>query len=396
MNKLLTLKFYLNKWNDKAKKLKKRDNKLRKGLDEIEKRQLINDVNTIADAELTNQLLHSIPVARAIEFFKSLRDLDRKRRDMSNYKINILRRIIISSTKYYNDIMRNKLRQWLTNANKIRDNAAKNRIAQWIEERFRISNARKNWEKLSNLYDLYMNKKPLYELRQRLIKYKTLKDISDKLKNNFIKTGIDQLKEGINYIKIIKHLRKLFEDIDDINRLLTLKYYLNKWNNKAKKLKDRENKLKKGINEIEKRQLINDVDTIADAELTKQVLHSIPVARAYDFFDKLRDLYNRKNKSFEIRNDTLTKIIITIEKYNDEYLRNKLRQWNDKAKKIRDNAAKNRIAQWIEERYRISNARKNWEKLSDLYYLYMSKRPIYELRQRLIKYKTLDLRRFNK
>ena len=58
----------------------------------------------------------------------------------------------------------------------------------------------------------------------------------------------------------------------------------------SKRIKKRENKLKKGLNEIEKRQLINDVNTIADAELTKKLLDSIPVARAYDFLDKLRDL----------------------------------------------------------------------------------------------------------
>ena len=49
---------------------------------------------------------------------------------MSNYKNNLLRRRIIVLTKYYDDLLRNKLRQWLTTANKIRDNAAKNRIAK--------------------------------------------------------------------------------------------------------------------------------------------------------------------------------------------------------------------------------------------------------------------------
>ena len=151
-----------------------------------------------------------------------------------------------------------------------------------------------------------------------------------------------------------------------------------------KKLKKRENKLKKGLDEIEKRQLINDIDTIANAELTKQLLDSIPVARAYDFFDKLKEFYDRKNKFNSIRKEIITKIIISIEKYNENYLKNKLRQWLSIANKIRDSAAKNRIAQWIEDRYRISNARKNWKKLSDLYELYMNKKPIYELRQRLI------------
>ena len=30
-----------------------------------------------------------------------------------------------------------------------------------IEDRYRISNARKNWKKLSDLYDLYKKKLPL-------------------------------------------------------------------------------------------------------------------------------------------------------------------------------------------------------------------------------------------
>ena len=105
---------------------------------------------------------------------------------------------------------------------KIRDNAAKNRIAKWTEDRYRISNARKNWKKLSDLYDLYMNKKPLYELRQ----------------------------------------------------------------------------------------------------------------------------------------------------------------WLLTSNKMKDNNAKNRIARWTEERYRISKARKNWKKLCDLYDLYLQKRPLYEIRKR--------------
>ena len=257
INKLLTLKYYLNKWNNKAKKLKNRDNKLKKGLNEIEKRQLINDTNAIADAELTKQFLHSIPVARAYKFFDKLRELYNKKNKYYEIRKEILTKIIITIEKYSDEYLRNKIRQWNDKANKIRDNAAKNRIAQWIEERYRISNARKNWEKLSNLYDLYMNKKPIYDLRQRLIKYKTLEDLTNKLRDKLRKDGNKQLKDGINYLNILKYLKQLFKNMDELNQLLTLKYYLNKWNDKAKKLKNRDNKLKKGLNEIEKRQLIN-------------------------------------------------------------------------------------------------------------------------------------------
>ena len=99
------------------------------------------------------------------------------------------------------------------------------------------SQKRNNWKKLSDLYDLYKNKQPIYELRQKLIKYMALKDLSDKLRNKLTKEGNDQFKDGIYYITLLKTCRKLFENVDEINNLLILKEYLNKWNNKAKKLK---------------------------------------------------------------------------------------------------------------------------------------------------------------
>ena len=127
-----------------------------------------------------------------------------------------------------------------------------------------------------------------------------------------------------------------------------------------------------------------------DVEVTKRFKESIPVARAYDFFDKLRDMINRRNKLVSLKEHILRRLIEKIDRYTDNYLRKKLRQWNETAKKIRDNAAKNRIAKWIEERYRISNARKNWKKLVDLYDLYIQKRPLYDLRKRLIEFLEID------
>ena len=169
----------------------------------------------------------------------------------------MLRKLIRKLSRYSDDNLRNKLRQWLLIANKIRDNAAKNRIAQWIEDRYRISNARKNWKKLSDLYVLYMNKKPIYELIQRLIKYKTLDDLTNKLRDKIRNDGNKQFKDGIKYINMLKYLKKLFENIDEINKLIIIKNYLNKWNDKVKKLKKRENKLKEGLDEIEKIYLQN-------------------------------------------------------------------------------------------------------------------------------------------
>ena len=139
-----------------------------------------------------------------------------------------------------------------------------------------------------------MNKKPIYDLRQRIIKYKTLEDLTNKLRDKLRKDGNKQFKDGVNYIIMIKYLKELFENIDGINDLNILRQYLKKWNDKAKKLKNRDNKLKKGLNEIEKRQLINDVNTISNTEIIKQFNDSIPIARALEFFKSLKDLEKRR------------------------------------------------------------------------------------------------------
>ena len=358
-------------------------------MDEIEKRQLINDVNTLADVNICKRVTDSIPVARAYDFYKKLKEIDERRRNMFEERNELIRIIIEKLRGSQEDILRKILRKWNDKAQKIRDETSKKRIAKWTEERYRISNARKNWKKLCDLYELYANKRPLYDIRRRLIEYATLKDMINKLKNRFTKEGNDQFKRGVDYLTLLKYLKKLFGDIDDVNKTLLLKYYLNKWNVKAKKLKRRDNKLTDALNEIEKRQLIKDVTTVTDVSRTKNFSDSIRVARAVDFFRKLRDLEKRRINLSKFKTTLLRKIVKHLVRYDEDLLKNKLRKWLDTAMKIRDNAAKNRIAKWTEERFRISNARKNWQKLSDLYDLYVQKKPLYELRKKLIKYITL-------
>ena len=185
----------------------------------------------------------------------------------------------------------------------MKEEAAKNRIAQWTEERYRISNARKNWRKLADLYDLYIQKKPLYDLRSKLIKFMTLRDLADKLRNRFTKAGNDQFKEGVKHLILLKYLKKLFEDVDEINRLLLLKYYLNKWNNKAKKLKQREDYLREAFDTINLKNLIDATNTVKDASIVKKVDSAIPVARSYDFFDRLRKISDYINKYTKLGDD---------------------------------------------------------------------------------------------
>ena len=73
---------------------------------------------------------------------------------------------------------------------------------------------------LADLYDLYCNKCPLYDIRKRLIEYISLKGLTDKLRNKFAKNGNDQFRKGIDYLTLLIYLKKLFRDVDEINRLI--------------------------------------------------------------------------------------------------------------------------------------------------------------------------------
>ena len=200
------LNIYLNKWNNKAKRMKEREDRLRKAMDQLEKRQLINDVNTVADVEITKRITDAVPVARAYNFFDKLRDIVNKKNRLAGLKAEILTKLIERLGRYTDDYLRKILRKWNDTANKMKENAAKNRIAKWTEERYRISNARKNWKKLADLYNLYVQKRPLHDLRRRLIQFITLRDLGDKVRYRFTKTGLDQFKEGIDYALLLKYL----------------------------------------------------------------------------------------------------------------------------------------------------------------------------------------------
>ena len=148
-------------------------------------------------------------------------------------------------------------------------------------------------KKLSILL-ISMQKKFYYQIRKKLINYLIIEDLFKELKNNINKAGIYKLKEGFDYIKKISYLKILFEMIDANNQILELKYYLSKWNDKSNKIKIRENKLVNCLNQIEKRKCINELNIYADASVAKKFLNIFPVARAYNFFNKLRYLEKRK------------------------------------------------------------------------------------------------------
>jgi len=311
--------------------------------------------------------------------------LDKIKKKITELLTNILKRRNETET----DKLRRILRKWRDNALELGKIAASRRITNYLTERYFISKARKNWKDLADKLKRKISADSIWELQKRLKEYIILKDVISEINDKIKKDGLDKLKKGDYWLRILEVLRKIFGNINDKNKDIIKRIYLRRWADKTKRLRNREKKLNDALDEIEKRNLINDINTFTDITLTKRITDSIPIARMYDFFERLRNIDKYRKNLMDLKNNLLNKLLRKVNKRIIEILRNKLKQWNDKAQKMKEEAAKNRIAKWTEERYRISNARKNWKKLADLYDLLKKNIPLYELRRRLIEYMIL-------
>ena len=65
------------------------------------------------------------------------------------------------------------------------------------------------------------------------------------------------------------------------------------------------------------------------------------------------------------------------------YLKRKLLQWKDNAKKLSKEIAMNRIAKWTENKYKTAVARENWREMSGKYDMYVNKSYLFQLKTRL-------------
>ena len=65
------------------------------------------------------------------------------------------------------------------------------------------------------------------------------------------------------------------------------------------------------------------------------------------------------------------------------YLKRKLLQWRDNAKKATKEASGNRIARWTKDAYKFAVARKNWKDMSNKYDMFVNKTALFQLKSRL-------------
>ena len=243
--------------------------------------------------------------------------------------------------------------------------------------------ARDNWQRLSKSLDTYSSNKDLYKLLRELKKRIALQSMAKAIDDAFKKPALDQLKDGSDYIGLINFLQRLFGDWENRNTIALLHHTIKRWRDKVSKIRERDDKINKALNVLDKNVLTNTVAHLADAFLVKKFQDTIPAARAVDFFDKV----NKRSQKMKALNDQqaskIKRLLIKLIRFKAEKLSRKFNQWHDIAKKMTEEAAKRRIARLIENKYKTILARDKWNKLVEKYDLFVNNRLIYYVRARL-------------
>ena len=148
----------------------------------------------------------------------------------------------------------------------------------------------------------------------------------------------------------------------------------------VKKLKQRDNALEESMKTIDKKLLGNCVVNLSDIFEIKRVCNAVPVARAVDFFTNLRRLWGDWDKVRRRILNIMGKYLESEDEKRMNYLKRKLLQWKDNAKKLTKEISGNRIARWTENKYKLGIARYNWKELSNKYDMYVNKSYLFQLK----------------
>ena len=200
----------------------------------------------------------------------------------------------------------------------------------------------------------------------------------------FTKVGTDQFKDGVEFKKILVLMRQLFENWDERNKFLAKRFMIRKWYMQVKRLKERDDVFDRAMSLLDKKTLFDNVNTISDVSLTNKIMKAVPVARAVDFFTHLRRIWGDWDKIRKRVMAILGKYVESEEEKRINYLKRKLLQWNETAKKITAETARNKLAKWTSDRYKISKARKLWKDLADKYDMFKNNSLLWELRRKLL------------
>ena len=165
---------------------------------------------------------------------------------------NILKHIIKSNENKSKNVLRNKLLQWYAITKKLNYHDTSK-----IEEFIRKIVVGRLQRKLQTILDRFTNKYFIY-LLNNIAKINKLKNT---LRKEPTKDAFDKIKNYIRKKDIKDILKNIVRDKDDKLRILIIKKYFNKWNNKVNDINDKENKSIIIIQKfIRGRKVKNDVD----------------------------------------------------------------------------------------------------------------------------------------
>ncbi len=203
--------------------------------------------------------------------------------------------------KYKTTLMR-----WLKNAKLKHANDAAKKIQNYLNKKTNNNRARKNWRKLSILLFKKNNTNKSLDILNKLRNYFAISKIIHILKEKMRKNILKNLLKKLKLQKLLKLLHKLLIDFSDKNKNHILKRYLDKWKDKANKLKQLKEILEKMVEDIDKRRKIIAAKTLGDVFLIKKLLHDILRVRALEFLKRLKNKGEYK-KRLRALGDSLVK-----------------------------------------------------------------------------------------
>ena len=284
-------------------KIKKRafDNVLRKAItipDTLRKRIIKKFISILKDK--TDKLGKKRGAEKIIKNWKIY--LNRKKQ---KNKKKILRKVLAHLIKRKSNVLKNYFNKWSNTAKKKTIKFVKERIAKFLENTFKTVKARKNWEVLYNKYNIKNRNLNLFnvikKLKQLILLNKFKKPLVNIARKKFFEKMKNNKKKKIIHIKYSELLPKR----NDRNNNDILKHYLQKWRNKTHKLNEREDKFENALNILDKKQLIDDADTLNKIMILKKLYHDIPLVRAKYFIQKIKENADRKNKYNKLTEDIL-------------------------------------------------------------------------------------------
>ena len=229
--------------------------------------------------------------------------LNKWRNKAMRYKgiMELLRSILSNYDDFKNNLLRYNLHKWRYKAKFLTQKENARIISEFCKDIFSKNDAIRNWHKLANGLRNIGKDGEIFDILDRLRTYLGLKKLQKPLKKYAKKDVLDKLKKNKQIIIFIQKIRPYFQKNDDVFNKNLLRYYLYKWRDATDKLINRDEKLDEMMRILDIFRNKNAANTLNSAFLVKKLMHDIPRARAFDFFDKLRDL----TKGSDLANDLI-------------------------------------------------------------------------------------------